>query len=59
MLYLLVSLNWIYMLELDCLRHCMSKQSKNKSSVGPRIEPWGTPDNSSKNSDIPSTLFID
>ena len=31
----------------------------NKNSVGPGIEPWGTPDSSSKTSDIPSSLFID
>ena len=30
-----------------------------KNSVDPGIEPWGMPDNSSKNSDIPSSLFID
>ena len=36
-----------------------SSLKNDKNNVGPRIEPWCMPDNSYKNSDIPSSLFID
>ena len=54
-----IALSSTYKSARQWFRERGSSLKNNKNNVGPRIEPWCMPDNSYKNSDIPSSLFID